>query len=138
MYSLRRIDTISIIGLGYIGLPTAILFASRPKKVIGVDLTVSVVDSINRGELTIVEPELDILVKATVGSGYLRAVTHPEPAAAFLVAVPTPLTVDCKPDLTHIQSVAFSIAPVLAKGNFVILELTSPVGTTEKFAGWLR
>jgi len=134
---LIMIDKISIIGLGYIGLPTAALLASRKINVLGVDISPSVVDAVNRGKILIVEPELDILVKATVGAGYLRAVTRPEPADAFLIAVPTPLTADRKPDLTHIQSAASAIAPVLAKGNLVILESTSPVGTTEQIARWL-
>lgn len=130
-------DTITIIGLGYIGLPTATLFASRKKKVLGVDISATIVDAVNRGKIHIVEPELDILVQATVSAGYLRAATRPEPADAFIIAVPTPLTANCKPDLTHIKSAASAIAPVLAKGNLVILESTSPVGTTEQLTGWL-
>ncbi len=130
-------DTITIIGMGYIGLPTATLLASRKKKVLGVDISAAIVDAVNRGKIHIVEPELDILVQATVGASYLRAATRPEPAEAFLIAVPTPLTANRKPDLTHIKSAASAIAPVLAKGNLVILESTSPVGTTEQLAGWL-
>ncbi len=130
-------DTITIIGLGYIGLPTATLLASRKKKVLGVDISSTIVDAVNRGEIHIVEPDLDILVRATVGTGYLRAATLPEPADVFLIAVPTPLTADRKPDLTHIKNAASAIAPVLAKGNLVILESTSPVGTTEQLAKWL-
>lgn len=131
------IETISVIGLGYIGLPTATLFASRKKGVLGVDISESVVDSVNKGSFHSVEPELDILVKATVGAGYLRAVNRPEPADVFLIAVPTPLAADHTPDLSYIQNAVHGIAPVLAKGNLVILESTSPVGTTEKIAGWL-
>lgn len=130
-------NTISIIGLGYIGLPTATLFASRKRRVIGVDVSPYVVDTINRGDIHIVEPELDILVQAAVGAGYLRATTSVEPADAFIIAVPTPLTDDRKPDLSCIESAARSIAPVLARGNLVILESTSPVGTTEQLADWL-
>ncbi|MFM0007007.1 UDP-N-acetyl-D-mannosamine dehydrogenase [Paraburkholderia dipogonis] len=130
-------DTISMIGLGYIGLPTATLFASRRKKVIGVDINQHAVDTINRGKIHIVEPELDMLVHAAVTEGYLRATTTPEPADAFLIAVPTPFTDGHKPDLRFIDAAARSIAPVLRKGNLVILESTSPVGTTEKLAGWL-
>ncbi|WP_175915744.1 MULTISPECIES: UDP-N-acetyl-D-mannosamine dehydrogenase [unclassified Burkholderia] len=131
------LNTISIIGLGYIGLPTATLFASRKRRVIGVDVSPYVVDTINRGDIHIVEPELDILVRAAVGAGYLRATTCVEPADAFVIAVPTPLTGDYKPDLSCIESAAKSIAPVLARGNLVILESTSPVGTTELLADWL-
>ena len=130
-------DTISIIGLGYIGLPTATLFASRKKKVIGVDVNQHAVDTINQGKIHIIEPELDMLVHASVHEGYLRATTTPEPADAFLIAVPTPFKDGHQPDLSYIESAARSIAPVLAKGNLVILESTSPVGATEQLAAWL-
>lgn len=129
--------TISMIGLGYIGLPTATLFASRKKKVIGVDINQHAVDMINQGKIHIVEPELDMLVHSAVTEGYLRATTHPEPADAFLIAVPTPFTDGHKPDLSYIEAAAKAIVPVLTQGNLVILESTSPVGTTEKLADWL-
>ncbi|MGF6811226.1 UDP-N-acetyl-D-mannosaminuronic acid dehydrogenase [Paraburkholderia sp. Clong3] len=130
-------NTISIIGLGYIGLPTATMFASRRLRVIGVDVSPYVVDTINRGNIHIVEPELDILVQAAVGAGYLRATLRAEAADAFIIAVPTPLTGDNKPDVSYIEAAARSIAPVLKPGNVVILESTSPVGTTERLAEWL-
>ncbi|MCE7523497.1 UDP-N-acetyl-D-mannosamine dehydrogenase [Alloalcanivorax xenomutans] len=136
-------DTICVVGLGYIGLPTATMFASRRKKVIGVDVNQHAVDTINRGEIHIVEPELDIAVHAAVKEGYLRATTRPEPADAFLVAVPTPFKKGADagniptPDLSYIQAAADSIAPVLKKGDLVILESTSPVGATEQMAAWL-
>jgi UDP-N-acetyl-D-mannosaminuronic acid dehydrogenase len=130
-------QTVSMIGLGYIGLPTATLFASRKIHVIGVDVSKHAVDTINSGRIHIVEPELDVLVHAAVHEGYLRATTKPEPADAFLIAVPTPFKDGHKPDLSYIESAANSIAPVLSKGNLVILESTSPVGTTEKMAAWL-
>ena len=130
-------NTISMIGLGYIGLPTATLFASRKKKVIGVDISQHAVDTINQGKIHIVEPALDMLVHAAVHEGYLRATTRPEPADAFLIAVPTPFKEGYKPDLSYIESAAKSIAPVLAKGNLVVLESTSPVGATEQMAAWL-
>ena len=125
-------DTISMIGLGYIGLPTAAVFASRRKKVIGVDIDQKAVDTINRGEIHIVEPELDMVVHAAVTEGYLRATTTPEPADAFMVAVPTPFHTDengqnHKADLSYIQAAARNIAPVLQPGNLVVLESTSPV-----------
>jgi UDP-N-acetyl-D-mannosaminuronic acid dehydrogenase len=128
---------ICMIGLGYIGLPTATLFASRKKKVIGVDVNQRAVDTINQGKIHIIEPELDMLVHASVHEGYLRATTTPEPADAFLIAVPTPFKDGHQPDLSYIESAAKSIAPVLARGNLVILESTSPVGTTEQLAAWL-
>ena len=136
-----KFETISVIGLGYIGLPTAAVIASRRKKVIGVDVNQHAVDTINRGEIHIVEPELDIVVRSAVKEDYLRATTTPEPADAFLIAVPTPFKAegdnDHVPDLTYIKSASQSIAPVLKKGDLVILESTSPVGATEQMAAWL-
>lgn len=129
--------TISVIGLGYIGLPTAAVFASRKKQVIGVDVNQNAVDIINRGQIHIVEPDLDMVVHAAVTEGYLRATTHPEPADAFLIAVPTPFKADHEPDLSYIESASKSIASVLKKGDLVILESTSPVGATEQMAAWL-
>lgn len=130
-------DVISIIGLGYIGLPTAAAFAARRKKVIGVDVSQHAVDTINKGEIHIVEPELDMLVHAAVTAGYLRATLSPEAADAFLIAVPTPFTEGNKPDLSFIEAASRSIAPVLKKGDLVVLESTSPVGATEKMAQWM-
>lgn len=130
-------NTISMIGLGYIGLPTATLFASRKKQVIGVDVSQHVVDTINSGRIHIVEPELDILVHAAVTEGFLRATLRPEPADAFLIAVPTPFRGDHEPDLKYVQAAAESIAPVLKHGDLVVLESTSPVGSTDQMARWL-
>jgi UDP-N-acetyl-D-mannosaminuronic acid dehydrogenase len=130
-------ETISVFGLGYIGLPTAAVFASRKKKVIGVDVNQKAVDTINRGEIHIVEPDLDMVVHAAVTEGYLRATTTPEPADAFLIAVPTPFKGDHEPDLRYIESASRAIASVLKKGDLVILESTSPVGATEQMAQWL-
>lgn len=129
--------TISVIGLGYIGLPTAAAFASRQKKVIGVDINQHAVDTINRGGIHIVEPDLDALVKQAVDEGFLEASTRPYPADAFLIAVPTPFKGEHQPDLAYVEAAARSIAPVLKKGDLVILESTSPVGTTEQMAEWL-
>lgn len=129
--------TISVIGLGYIGLPTAAAFASRQIKVVGVDVNQHAVDTINRGAIHIVEPDLDLLVGQAVENGFLRAVTQPEPADAFLIAVPTPFMGDHLPDMKFVESAARSIAPVLKKGDLIILESTSPVGSTETMAAWL-
>ncbi|MFG6531411.1 MULTISPECIES: UDP-N-acetyl-D-mannosamine dehydrogenase [unclassified Sulfitobacter] len=129
---------ISVIGLGYIGLPTAAMFASRKVEVVGVDVNQSAVDTINRGEVHIVEPDLDLVVRAVVKEGYLRATTVPEPAEAFLIAVPTPFEGENHdPDLRFIEAAARAIAPMLEAGNLVILESTSPVGATESVAAWL-
>ncbi|MBB1274797.1 UDP-N-acetyl-D-mannosamine dehydrogenase [Psychromonas sp. SR45-3] len=134
--------TISVIGLGYIGLPTAAVIASRGFDVIGVDVNADAVNTINAGQIHIVEPDLDIVVRSVVTTGKLRATTTAEPADVFMVAVPTPFKEDAtsshSPDLSYIEAAANMIAPVLVKGNLVILESTSPVGTTEKLAGWLK
>lgn len=130
-------STISVIGLGYIGLPTAAAFASRQKHVVGVDINSRAVETINRGEIHIVEPELGEVVKAAVENGFLRATTQPVEADAFLIAVPTPFKGEHEPDMKFVQAAAESIAPVLRKGNLVILESTSPVGATEQMAEWL-
>ncbi|MCS6238046.1 UDP-N-acetyl-D-mannosamine dehydrogenase [Shewanella baltica] len=129
--------TISVIGLGYIGLPTAAMFASKNVNVIGIDINPEIVSTINRGEIHIVEPELDRIVHKTVKSGYLRASLTIEPADVFLIAVPTPFKANYQPDLTYINEACKSIALVLKAGNLVILESTSPVGTTEKVSTWL-
>tara|TARA_R110000751_G_scaffold68236_2_gene138893 strand:+ start:2767 stop:4041 length:1275 start_codon:yes stop_codon:yes gene_type:complete len=134
-------NTISVVGLGYIGLPTAAMFASRKIKVIGVDVNQHAVDTINRGEIHIVEPDLDMIVHTAVTEGYLKATTAPEPADAFLIAVPTPFKNNDseipEPDLSYIKKASEAIAPVLKKGDLVILESTSPVGATEQMAVWL-
>lgn len=129
--------TISVIGLGYIGLPTAAAFACAHKKVVGVDTNQQVVNTINRGEIHIVEPDLNSVVKQAVAQGYLRATTTPVKADAFLIAVPTPFKGDHQPDMAYVEAAAKSVAPVLDKGALVILESTSPVGATEQMAGWL-
>lgn len=129
--------TVSMVGLGYIGLPTAALFAARGLNVIGVDVSPRVVETINAGRIHIVEPELAGIVHMAVTAGKLRATLVPEQAEAFIIAVPTPFTEGKQPDLSYIRSACESIAPVLARGNLVILESTSPVGATEQMAAWL-
>ncbi|MGG6287611.1 UDP-N-acetyl-D-mannosamine dehydrogenase [Leptolyngbya sp. AN03gr2] len=134
----NKFKRISVIGLGYIGLPTAAMFASRKIHVVGVDVNEVAVNTINRGDIHIVEPDLDMIVHAAVQEGYLRATMTPEPAEAFLIAVPTPFRDDDhQPDLSYIEAASRAIAPVLSKGNLVILESTSPVGATETMAEWL-
>ncbi len=134
-------ETISVVGLGYIGLPTAAVFAGRKVKVVGLDVNARAVETVNRGEIHIAEPDLDIVVRAVVAGGYLRASTVAEPADAFLIAVPTPFrageTDAHEPDLSYIEAASRSIAPVLKAGDLVVLESTSPVGTTERMADWL-
>ncbi len=133
-----REKIISVVGLGYIGLPTAAMFAQAKTKVIGVDVVSHVVDTINQGKIHIVEPGLEEIVQRAVRDGYLRASLTAEPADAFLIAVPTPFKADYEPDLSYIESAAQLIAPVLKKGDIVILESTSPVGATEQMVAWLR
>lgn len=128
---------VCIVGLGYIGLPTAALVASRGVEVLGVDINQHVVDTINSGSIHIIEPELDIVVHAAVNTGHLRAAIAPEPADVFVVAVPTPFSDGYVPDLSYVKSAAESIAGMLRPGNLIILESTSPVGTTEHLTQWL-
>jgi UDP-N-acetyl-D-mannosaminuronic acid dehydrogenase len=119
-------------------LPTAAVFAAHGINVIGVDVNESVVDLINRGCIHIIEPDLDTAVHSAVKAGRLRATTKPEPAEAFLIAVPTPFKGDNhEPDLSFIESASRAISPVLKVGDLIVLESTSPVGTTEQMAEWL-
>lgn len=133
-----QFDKISVIGLGYIGLPTAAMFASHAVKVVGVDIRPDVVATINEGRIHIVEPGLEDVVRKAVESGMLSATTEAEAADAFIIAVPTPFKgQDHEPDLSYIDAACRSIAPVLAKGNLVVLESTSPVGATDWIEGML-
>lgn len=132
-----NLDTITVFGLGYIGLPTAAAIAAQRKRVLGVDINEDTVRTINEGKIHIVEPELDVAVQAAVLRGYLKASLTAKPADAFLIAVPTPFKDGHQPDLSYIEAAARSLAPMLEPGNLVVLESTSPVGTTEKLAGWL-
>lgn len=122
---------ICVIGLGYIGLPTSALLANRGYHVHGVDVVQSTVDIINRGEIHIVEPELDTFVHAAVNSGKLKAALKPDFADIFIIAVPTPFHEGFVPNIDYVVSATKAIAPYLKKGNIVILESTSPVGTTD-------
>lgn len=130
-------NNICTVGMGYIGLPTAAVFADNGVSVLGVDIDPAVVDSINKGQPHIVEPDLDLLLQRVIIGGTLKASLKPNTADAFIIAVPTPFRTDHEPDLTYIEAAARAIAPVLAKGNLVVLESTSPVGTTERVSEWL-
>jgi UDP-N-acetyl-D-mannosaminuronic acid dehydrogenase len=121
---------ICIIGLGYIGLPTAAMFASHGFDILGVDTNRNVVDALNNGQIIIEEPYLDVIVQAAVTSGNLRASLMPEKSDIFIIAVPTPIKTDKTADMSHVSDAANSIVPFLEKGNTVILESTSPPGTT--------
>lgn len=128
---------ISVCGLGYIGLPTASLFAARGFCVTGVDVVPAVVDTINRGEIHIEEPYLDVLVRSVVQSGQLKASLTPVGADVFIIAVPTPFVGDHQPELKYVEAATRALAAVLKPGDLVILESTSPVGTTELVAQWI-
>ncbi|XID75575.1 UDP-N-acetyl-D-mannosamine dehydrogenase [Alkanindiges sp. WGS2144] len=135
---MSTIQKISVSGLGYIGLPTAAMFAHYGARVIGLDVNQHAINTINQGRIHIVEPGLENIVKKVVESGHLKASLTAEPADAFLIAVPTPFKGgDHTPDLSYIEAAAKTIAPVLQKGNVVILESTSPVGATEQMVEWL-
>ncbi|MBE0435720.1 MAG: UDP-N-acetyl-D-mannosamine dehydrogenase [Methylomicrobium sp.] len=122
---------VCVIGLGYIGLPTASLLGTKGFDVFGVDTSEHVVNTINQGKIHIVEPDLDILVKSAVQSGNLKAGLQPQEADIFILAVPTPFKDEHIPDLSYVEAATRVIAPFVKPGNIVILESTSPVGTTD-------
>jgi len=123
---------ICVIGLGYIGLPTASLLGTKGFNVHGVDVSKHVVDTINAGKIHIVEPDLDIMVKSAVNVGNLKAGLKPVEADVFIIAVPTPFKDNYQPDLSFVESATRMISPYIKPGNLVILESTSPVGTTDE------
>ncbi len=128
----KPVRQVAVIGLGYIGLPTAAVVARSGAQVLGIDIHDHVVETVNSGGVHIEEVDLDALVQGVVQRGLLRASTKIEPCDIFLIAVPTPFDDDHAPDVTHVMSAAQTIAPVLKRGDIVILESTSPVGTTEQ------
>ena len=117
---------VCIIGLGYVGLPLAALLADKALRIAGCDIRGEVVEAVNEGRITIVEPQLDELVSRVAANGKLRAHTAPQPAHAFIIAVPTPTDADHKADMTAVFNAVRSIAPVLKPGNLVVIESTSP------------
>jgi UDP-N-acetyl-D-mannosaminuronic acid dehydrogenase len=130
--------SVCVLGLGYIGLPTAAMLASRGHEVVGCDVNERAVAAINDGRPHFHEPDLQMLLSAAVQTGRLRAQTKPVEADHFILAVPTPFKDDKKPDMSYVEAATEAIAPYLAPGNTVILESTSPVGTTEKMAARLQ
>ena len=122
------------IGLGYIGLPTAIIAANSGVDVVGVDINPKVVEKINKAELHIIEPGLDVLLTQVIGQGSLRASSVPEEADAFFIVVPTPFKGDHEPDVSYVESATRSVIPVLKPGDLFVIESTSPIGTTEAMA----
>lgn len=121
-------------GLGYIGLPTAVIAAGHGIEVTGVDINPKVVETINRGEIHIVEPRLQELCKEVVSAGKLKASLTPEISDTYLIVVPTPFTGDHEPDISYVEAATRSVIPLLKEGDLYIIESTSPVGTTEKMA----
>jgi len=130
-------ERVCVLGLGYVGLPTAAVLAAKGCSVIGVDIDSNRVAIVNQGRTPIAEPDLSSMVRDAVSSGRLRAQNEVSPADAYIVAVPTPLKGDHEPDLKHLRAAASEVAKVLVANNLVILESTSPVGTTEAFCDWL-
>ncbi len=135
---MEAFQKVCVLGLGYIGLPTASLLATKGFDVLGVDIRQDVVNKINSGEIHIVEPGLDVLVRSAVNSGNLKAALKPEEANVFILAVPTPFDIDKKPDLSYIRSATEAVAKVVKNNDLVILESTSPVRTTEFVNDHLR
>jgi len=129
---------ITIVGLGYIGLPTAAILASKGNNVVGLDIDKKVVETVNSGNIHIVEPGLESITREVVENGYLRATTIAESSDVFIIAVPTPFKGNFKPDISYIYSSIESISPIIKKGDIIILESTSPVGTTEKILEKLK
>jgi UDP-N-acetyl-D-mannosaminuronic acid dehydrogenase len=131
----RELQKIVVMGLGYIGLPTASMLATKGHQVLGVDVNAKAVETINSGRIHIVEPDLDILVRSAVNSGNLRASLTPEEGDTFIIAVPTPFKEENgnpkAPDLSYVESATRAIVPFVKEDDLVILESTSPVGTTE-------
>lgn len=135
---MARFDkTVCVMGLGYIGLPTASLLATRGYSVLGVDVSEKVVGAVQAGTLHFHEPDLDILVASAVGSGQLTASYEPAPSDIFIIAVPTPFAEGHAPDMSYVEAATRALAVHLRPGNLVILESTSPVGATEQIAGWI-
>ena len=132
-----EIDHIAVVGLGYIGLPTAAAFATRGFKVTGVDIKTSTVEAVNRGEVPFVEPDLGVAVSGAVSNGTLQASLTMPAADAYVLSVPTPFSDGHSPDLSYVKASIESIAPLLKGGELIVLESTSPPGTTRKIAGWL-
>ena len=129
--------TVAVVGLGYIGLPTAAAIATRGIDVIGVDVNASTIDSVNRGDVPFAEPDLAVAVSGAVAQGHLTAQKEMPDADVFILAVPTPFAEDHQADLTYVRAAAEAVAPVLKGGEVVILESTSPPGTTRQLSSWL-
>ena len=131
-YIMVNKPSVVMMGLGYIGLPTAALIAQNKVVVHGVDVNSQVVDTINSGKIHIVEPELDEIVADAVSNGYLKAGTTPVQADSYLIVVPTPFKAKNEPDISYVEAATKAVIPLLKEGDLYIIESTSPIGTTEK------
>lgn len=131
-------NSLCVLGLGYIGLPTAAVFARAGLKVTGVDVNTRAVDIINSGKAHIVEVDLDGLLQGVVANGSLKAQTSPTEADAFIIAVPTPFTDGYKPDVSYVEAATRSIAPFIREGNLIVLESTVPPGATDQMVTWIE
>lgn len=129
---MRKNPEVVMIGLGYIGLPTAALIAQNKTSVHGVDINSKVVETINAGQIHIVEPELDTAVADAVREGFLKASTTPVEADTYLIVVPTPFKGKNEPDISFVEAATKAIIPLLKEDDLYIIESTSPIGTTEK------
>ena len=127
-------ERILFLGLGYIGLPTAALAASRGLEVVGVDVDPAIVGKVNRGEIHIVEPGLAEAVREAVSAGRLRASLEPVPGDVYVVVVPTPFKGNHEPDVSYVEAATRSVVPLLKEDDLYVIESTSPVGTTERMA----
>lgn len=132
------IQSICVLGLGYVGLPTAAMFATHGKQVLGVDIDQEVLATLRAGKVHLKEPGLESLVKSALASGRLTVEPSPVCAEAYVIAVPTPLGASLEPDMSYVEAAAESLAPYLRPGNLVILESTSPIGTTNRLASILE
>ena len=131
-------NTICVMGLGYIGLPTASLLATKGFQVLGCDVNAEIVKTINQGKIHIVEKDLDILVRSAIQSGQLKAATTPQPADIYIIAVPTPFKENRLPDLHYVEKATLAISAYIQDSALIILESTSPVGTSEKINHWIK
>ncbi|QLC20912.1 UDP-N-acetyl-D-mannosamine dehydrogenase [Parasphingopyxis sp. CP4] len=134
----REFSTVCVIGLGYIGLPTAATLAAAGFEVKGTDISEHIVEELNEGRAHFSEPDLDMLVRGAVTSGNLKAYTEPQSADAFIITVPTPIRDDKSPDMSFVEAATRSVAPVLEPGNIIMLESTSPLGATDDMAEIIR
>jgi UDP-N-acetyl-D-mannosaminuronic acid dehydrogenase len=130
-------DRIAVIGLGYIGLPTAAAFATHGVDVVGIDINTATVDAVNRGEVPFVEPDLEVAVSGAVRLGRLRASTEVPEAGTYIIAVPTPLQLGNTADLAAVRAATLAVAPRLRGDELVIVESTIPPGTTAQIGAWL-